>query len=118
MKGVQVNSKAWHNAMQSEHIQRMAIAHAQRPNVPDGREERGRACSRTWMVRFRTRQLFQRIPQCASLNQCETIADRLCDAVGGIIGGTTIGPDEGEDSLRRMSAAHTDPSSVTVVAFC
>ena len=24
-------AKAWHNAMQSEHIQRMAIAHAQRP---------------------------------------------------------------------------------------
>ena len=31
-RGVQANSKAWHNAMQSEHIQRMAIAHAQRPN--------------------------------------------------------------------------------------
>ena len=30
-RGVQANSKAWHNAMQSEHIQRMAIAHARRP---------------------------------------------------------------------------------------
>ena len=30
-RGVQANSKAWHNAVQSEHIQRMAIAHAQRP---------------------------------------------------------------------------------------
>ena len=36
------------------------------------------------MVRFRTRQLFQRIPLCASLNQCETIADRLYDSVGGM----------------------------------
>ena len=27
-KGVQANSKAWHNAMQSEHIQRMTIAHS------------------------------------------------------------------------------------------
>ena len=26
--GVQANSKAWNNAMQGEHIQRMAIAHA------------------------------------------------------------------------------------------
>ena len=25
-KGVQANSKAWHNAMQSEHVQRMATA--------------------------------------------------------------------------------------------
>ena len=30
-RGVQANSKAWHHAMQSEQIQRMAIAHAQRP---------------------------------------------------------------------------------------
>ena len=30
-RGVQANSKAWHNATQSEHIQRTAIAHAQRP---------------------------------------------------------------------------------------
>ena len=30
--GVQANSKAWHNAMQSENIQRKTIAHAQRPN--------------------------------------------------------------------------------------
>ena len=30
-RGVQANSKASHNAMQSEHIQRMALAHAQRP---------------------------------------------------------------------------------------
>ena len=28
-RGVQANSKAWHNAMQSEHIQRMTIAHEQ-----------------------------------------------------------------------------------------
>ena len=30
-RGVQANRKAWHNVMQSEHIQRMAVAHAQRP---------------------------------------------------------------------------------------
>ena len=30
-RGVQTNSKAWHNSMQSEHMQRMAIDHAQRP---------------------------------------------------------------------------------------
>ena len=30
-RGVQANSKAWHNAKQSEHIQRMAVAHAQGP---------------------------------------------------------------------------------------
>ena len=30
-RGVQANSKACHNAMQSEHMQRMATAHAQRP---------------------------------------------------------------------------------------
>ena len=30
-RGVQANSNSWHNAMQSEHIQRMAIAHPQRP---------------------------------------------------------------------------------------
>ena len=26
-KGVQANSKAWHNAMQSEHVQRMATSY-------------------------------------------------------------------------------------------
>ena len=31
VNAVQANSKAWHNAMQSEHIQHMAIALAQRP---------------------------------------------------------------------------------------
>ena len=27
-KGVQASSRAWHTAMQSEHVQRMAFAHA------------------------------------------------------------------------------------------
>ena len=34
-KGVQANSKAWHNAMQSEHVQHMAIAYFL-ANVPEG----------------------------------------------------------------------------------
>ena len=34
-KGVQANSKAWHNALQSEHIQRMAIAHSVHENASD-----------------------------------------------------------------------------------
>ena len=27
-RGMQANSEAWHNAMQSEHVQRMATAHS------------------------------------------------------------------------------------------
>ena len=34
-KGVQANSKAWHNAVQSEHVQRTAIVYFLAKNVPE-----------------------------------------------------------------------------------
>ena len=57
-------------------------------------------------------------------SQRETIVSRLCDAVGGISAASRWGalprchaPDRKEDVLRRMSAAHTDPSLVDEVAL-
>ena len=58
-----------------------------------------------------------------SVNQRETIADRLCGAVGGIMAAPRWSqasmrcPRRGGDPPRRMSAAH-DPSLVTAVALC
>ena len=49
-----------------------------------------------------------------SLNQRETIAGRLCDAVSSIM---AVPPTKGE-SLRRVCAAHSDPILAAVVALC